>query len=207
MTEPLEDPQPGERRASRDAPRQIEMPVGIVLRRLPGVTKWAKYSWKPVAVLPGAGPADWKVMRRDGEAVEYHATTMTLELFRSDVEAYQVSLSMSPPSVFIILRKSDDDTSEHDVFVHTATASAYEAQDYEDSGDEIVEAVPMPDGLVAWVNAYCEAHFEEAPFIKRRRDTARVDLVEEGVGDTRIRQNADVYRAPLAQKLPGKPDQ
>ena len=162
--------------------------------------------------LETGGGAAWRrsrrleEMRRDGEAVEYHAATLLLELFRSDVESYQVSLTMDPPSVFVILRDNEDPDSPHDVSVHLVTASAYEAQDYTDGSDEIVEAVPMPAGLVAWVSAYCEAFFEEAPFIKRRRDEQRVDLVDTGVGDARIRQTADVYRAPLAQKLPRKPN-
>ena len=42
------------------------MPLGIVLRRAPGVTRWAKWSWKATAVLPGAGEADWRELRRDG---------------------------------------------------------------------------------------------------------------------------------------------
>lgn len=207
MKNTLENPQPGERSVSRDAPRKIGLPLGIVVRRRPGVTKWAKWSWKPVAVLPGAGPANWTEMRREGDAVEYHVVTMQLELFRSDVEGYQVSLSMNPPSVFVVLRDDDDPDTEHDVYVHAVTASAYEAQDYTDSGDEIVEAVPMPGGLVAWVNDYCAAFFHEAPFIKRKRDISRVDQVDDGVGDGRIRQTGDVYRAPRALKPRGKTEE
>jgi hypothetical protein len=196
MTNPIENPQPGERIALRDAPRKIEMPIGVVLQRRPGVSKWMKWSWVPVAVLPGAPPADWKELRRDGETIEYHAATVKLELYRSDVEGYQVSLTMKPPSVFVILRKSEDPDSAQDVYVHLVTASAYEAQDYQDSGEEIVEPVAMPDGLIAWINDYCTSHFQETRFMKRRRDEKRVDHVDDGIGDKRIRQTADVYRAP-----------
>ena len=49
------------------------MPVGVVLRRTPGVTRWAKWAWTAVAVLPGAGPGNWRELRREGDAVEYHA--------------------------------------------------------------------------------------------------------------------------------------
>jgi len=54
----------------------------------------------------------------------------------------------------------------------------------------------MPEGLVAWVRDYVELHHEEEVFVKRRRDKKRVDLKEDGIGDARIRQTADVYRAP-----------
>ena len=43
---------------------------------------------------------------------------------------------------------------EKDLEVVLATASPYEAQDYTDSGEEIVEKVMMPPGLVAWVRDF-----------------------------------------------------
>jgi len=182
------------------APRTISLPLGVVLRRTPGATRWVKHAWTPVAVLPGAPDAHWKLMRQEGDAVEFHAATLPLILHRADVEAYKVSLSMTPPAVFVVLRASDDPADPHDITVHAVTASAYEAQDYLDSGEEIVEPVPMPDGLIAWIGDFARAHFEETPFIKRRRDKKRIDETEDGIGDARIRQTADVYRAPGATK-------
>lgn len=176
------------------------MPVGVVLERRPGVTRWIKHVWHPVAVLPGAGHADWKLLRQAGETREYHAATLPLALHRADVEAYKVSLTMTPPAVFVVLRKSEDPDDSHDIHVHAVTASAYEGQDYLDSGEEIVEPVPMPPGLIAWIRDFTDAYFKETPFIKRRRDKHRTDRVEDGIGDARIRQTADVYRAPGALK-------
>ena len=63
-------------------------------------------------------------------------------------------------------------------------------------GEEVVEKVQMPDGVVAWVRDFVKAHHVEETFIKRKRDKKRVDLREDGKGDSRIRQAADVYRAP-----------
>ncbi len=175
--------------------KEITIPLGVVLQKRPGVTRWVKDVWQAVAVLPGAGPADWKVMRQEGDVVEYHAATLPMTLYRTDVEAYRVSLAMDPPTVFVILRKDGDGLSVHEV-----TASAYEAQDYTDSGEEIVEPVPMPPQLIAAVKAFSDAHFVDEPFIKRKRDKKRIDLTEDGIGDARIRQTADVYRAPGATK-------
>ena len=109
-------------------------------------------------------------MRKDGDSTEFHAATMELELHRADVEAYRVSLSMTPPSVFVILRESMDDTDPHDVTVQAVTASAYEAQDYLDSGEEIVEPVAIPEGLVAWIRDFVDAHYDDTPFIKKGFD-------------------------------------
>ena len=86
--------------------RTATIRVGVVIRKQPGVTRWAKWVWRAVAVLPGAGDADWVEMRRDGEAVEYHAATLDLEVHRKETEGYRVSLSNDPPSVYVILRPS-----------------------------------------------------------------------------------------------------
>lgn len=177
--------------------KSISMPLGIVIRRVPGVTRWVRHVWKAVAVLPGAGDAAWKELRRDGDAVEYHAVTLPLELFRTDTEAYLHGLSAKVPAIYVVMRESANDAPLDFVL---ATASPYEAQDYADTGEELVEKVPMPEGLVAWIRDYIELHHEDEVFVKRRRDKSRVDLKEEGIGDARIRQTSDVYRAPSAKE-------
>ena len=138
--------------------RTAELPVGVILRKQPGVTRWAKWVWRVVGVLPGAGPADWREMRREGDAVEYHAATCTLILHRADTEAYRVSLSNDPPSLYVILRPPEVADSERELEVFGITASAYEAQDYQDGGEDVVEVVPMPPALIAWVSDFVGRH-------------------------------------------------
>ncbi len=173
--------------------KSISMPLGIVVRRVPGVTRWARHQHKVVAVLPGAKDASWVTLREEGDAVEFHAATVPLELFRTDTEAYLQGLSAKTPAIYVVMR---DGAGDAPLDVVLATASPYEAQDYADTGEELVEKVPMPEGLVAWVRDFAALHHEDEVFIKRRRDKKRVDLREDGVGDARIRQMADVYRAP-----------
>jgi len=180
--------------------RCISMPLGIVIRKSPGVTRWAKWVWKAVAVLPGAGPANWHEMRRDGEVVEYHAATVPLQLFRTDTEAYLTAISTRSPSIYVVMRETNDPDAAQDIEVLLATASPYDAQDYADSGEEIIELVPMPESLINWIKTYITAHYQPEEFIKRRRDKSRIDQVEDGVGDARISQLSDVYRAPTNTK-------
>lgn len=182
-----------------DTHRRAVMMVGIVLRRKPGVTRWVKWVWEPTGLIPGAGPANWKVLREEDGATEYHAATLPLELHRADAEAYRVSLAMHPPSAFVVMRDGEGDGPDG-MGLLTLTVSAYEAQDYLDSSEDIVEPVPLPESLVAWVTSFCSAQGEDAPFKKRRRDKKRIDLKEDGVGDVRIRQEADVYRSPGTMK-------
>lgn len=175
------------------------MPLGVVLRRSPGVTRWASWAWKAVAVLPGAATAEWHVLRQQDGVTEYHAATPMLELHGAETEAYLHALNAAVPSVYVVMRR----TGAHDTVplqVLLVTASPYEAQDYDDSGDEIVEKVPMPPGLVAWVRDFVRAHHQEDTFKKRRRDRVDVKKAEDGVGDARIPQMRDVFRSPASCK-------
>jgi hypothetical protein len=170
------------------------MPIGVVVRKKPGITRWAKWSWQVVAVLPGAPQAEWRELRREGDAIEYHAATLDLILWAAETEAYLANLSDGVPSIYVVLRAAPDGDAPLDVAV--VTASPFEGQDYADNGDDLVEKVPMPPGLIAWVRDFALEHHVEEEFVKRKRDRKRVDLTEDGKGDARIRQTSDVYRAP-----------
>ncbi|WP_171228570.1 DUF3305 domain-containing protein [Ruegeria sp. HKCCA4008] len=176
------------------AASQTEMPVGVIVRKTPGVTRWARWNWRAVALLPGAGPADWQELRREGDAVEYHAATLPLTLWSDETEAYMVNLSDGQPSLYLVLR--DELKGETPLNAVLITASPFEGQDYADTGEEIVEKIPMTEGLIAWVRDFTLKHHQHEVFVKRRRDKKRTDLVEDGKGDARIRQTSDVYRAP-----------
>ncbi|KXO07606.1 DUF3305 domain-containing protein [Marinobacter excellens] len=186
--------------SSRTDSWKRELPVGAVVRRTPGITRWARHIWTPVAVIPGAPEAFWKEMVREGEVVDYHAGTVTMQLYRADAEAYLVSLNMITPSVWVILDRDQSGQSPSGWFVSDITASAYEAQDALDSGESIVEPVPIPESLAAWIKEFIDLHYIEEPFKKRRRDKKSVDGKEDGKGDPRIRQQSDVYRAPTNLK-------
>jgi len=181
-------------------PHSISMPLGVIIRKTPGVNRWAKWNWKVVAVVPGAAQESWKELRRDGDVVEYHAATVNLELYRTDTEAYLTGLSTRVPSVYVILRECLEPDAKQDVEVLLATVSPYDAQDYADNGEDIVELVPMPGGLAGWVNAFVQEHHEHEVFVKRKRDKKRIDRVEDGIGDARVMQDCDVYRAPRNNK-------
>ncbi|MXQ06335.1 DUF3305 domain-containing protein [Alphaproteobacteria bacterium GH1-50] len=182
------------------ASKEIVIPLGVVLRRSPGVTRWAKWAWKAVALIPGATEAGWRVLREENGHTEYLAAVARLELHATEVGSYRTSLMMTPPSIFVVLDKGAHVENEHGVDVHVVTASADIAGDYTDSAEVLVEPVAMPDALVAMIRDFCEAHYRETEFKKRRRDRARVDLTQDGKGDPRIRQESDVYRAPAGLK-------
>jgi len=143
------------------------MPVGVVVQRSPGVTRWARWAWKAVAVLPDADPADWRVLREEDDCTLYHAATPELELHAAEAEAYLHGLGARVPSVYVLLREIG--TAERPYDVALITASPYEAQDYLDSGDDKVETVTMPAPVIAFVQAFVDQHHVDEPFHKRKR--------------------------------------
>lgn len=146
------------------------MPVGIVVERRDSSHPWADHAWRPVAVAPGAPPMDpagsWKMLKQGEGWEHYLAGTLDIEVWRTDTEAYLDCLSADPPQVFVVLREPAD--GEHEVVPFLATVSTYEAQDYTDGGDDIVEGVPMPDSVMSWLRAFIDAHHAPEPFRKRR---------------------------------------
>jgi len=170
----------------------------VVVRKSPGVTRWAKWVWRAVDMLPGAGPADWTILRQDGDVTEYHAATLPLQLYVSDTAAYVHELETRQPSIYVVL---SPDTSSRDVpwKVSLVTASSYEGQDYCESGEVLVEKLPMPEGMLAWVADFIDQHHKEKPFVKRERKNWREKADGSGVGDPRICQDTDVYRSPKAR--------
>ncbi|MEH6835775.1 MULTISPECIES: DUF3305 domain-containing protein [Falsihalocynthiibacter] len=180
-------------------PNSQSIPLGVVIRKSPGVTRWAKWAWRAVGVLPGAGPAEWTVLRQEGDVTEFHAGTVPLNLYVSDTEAYVHELQTRAPSIYVVL---SPDTTLPDLpwKVMLATASPYEAQDYCDSAEVQVEKIVMPEGMLAWVADFVNSHHEEEAFVKRKRRDWREDEKEDGIGDPRISQDSDVYRAPRGRK-------
>ena len=60
------------------APRTAEMPVGVLMRRTPGVTRWVAQVWSLSGIIPHAPPARWRLLREAGAVAEFHAATLTL---------------------------------------------------------------------------------------------------------------------------------
>lgn len=161
--------------------KQITMPVGVVVERRELNNRWQKVAWKPVGVLPGAALIDEsKVLLRGEGWVHFHMATLPLELHRKETLAYKTNLNDNPPKLYVVLRTSDDPADDVDVKPFLVTASPFEAQDYLDSGDEIVEGITMPDAVVAWVQAFCDHHHVDEPFKKRKRK--RYDPNDVGFG-------------------------
>ena len=153
--------------------RHERLPLGVVMESRPVDHPWKKEDWRPVAVIPGAAFMDpsgaWLLLDEQEGCRRYHAGTLELELFRKETEGYKLNLSQKPPRVFVIARSGSDFESEHSFVPFHVTACPYEAEHYLSSGDDLVEAVPMPVDVAAFVKAFIDTFHEDMPFYKRKR--------------------------------------
>ena len=159
--------------------RRISLPLGVVVRRRKIEHKWADHSWQAIGVLPGGAAMaiaqeagdGWRELASGDGWSDFYAGMLPLTLHRSDTEAYRVNLASETPSVYVVMRKVDegDPDTPSGLRLAAVTASPYEGQDYLDNGEDIVEAVPMPPGLIAWMAEFTERHHVEQKFIKRQR--------------------------------------
>lgn len=144
------------------------MPLGVLLERKKIDHPWQEFAWHVFGVLPGArDDADWELVSQDEKQTIYLAQTMTVELFQRETEGYKNNLESGKPAIFVVLRPGEE-VEDHEVEPFLMTACPYEAADYLDSGEEIVESVPMPDGVRIWVTNFVKEHHVEEVFKKRK---------------------------------------
>ncbi|MEQ8602459.1 MAG: DUF3305 domain-containing protein [Marivibrio sp.] len=153
--------------------RRSVLQVGVVVERRPVANPWADDQYLPSAVVPNAGRADWTPLPSEPDdppgVRRWLAATVEIALHRTESEAYLENLHAEQPAVYVVLRPSQDPDDPHEASVVCATLSPYEAQDFLDSGEDVVEPVPMPDQIAAWVRAFVARHHKEVPFKKRKR--------------------------------------
>ncbi|MBY0430562.1 MAG: DUF3305 domain-containing protein, partial [Rhodospirillales bacterium] len=81
------------------------MPLGIVVERRILTSAWQEEAWRPVAVLPGAPAACWRLLDEEPGRTRYLAAVLSLELHRSDAASYRENLLSDTPAVFVSLRR------------------------------------------------------------------------------------------------------
>ncbi len=145
------------------------MPVGVIVERRKLDNPWQAYTWCAVAVVPGAPEVDkWRVLAEAPGRSRYHAGTLPLELHPKETDGYRLNLATRLPAVYVVLRY--DDAVEAGIFPFLATVCPYEAQDYLDGDEDLVEAVPMPDVVKAWLADFVAKYHVDEPHKKRKRE-------------------------------------
>jgi hypothetical protein len=146
------------------------VPIGVVLERRQIDNPWADHVWRVVAVIPGAPPVggEWRLMVEGEGWTRYHAATLDLEIHSSETDGYRANLNSAEPKIFVVLRPNLE-AGGQEIKVFLVTACPYEAGRYTDVGDDVMEGVPMPDEIAAWLQDFIDKYHVEMKFVKRQR--------------------------------------
>ena len=142
--------------------------IGVVIARRPLRGPWADHAWLPVAVLPAA--PDLPVgtsLGRNGDDDTFYAGETELFLYAQATGHYRDNLATERPSVWVALRLQGEGAE-----LASATLDPYEGEALAESIGDVLEAVPMPSDIQAWLSAFVETFHVERPFFKRQRDRA-----------------------------------
>ena len=151
------------------APQQ-RIPVGVVVERRKAVSPWIDFTWRPVSVLAGQpDTAVWTVLSEKGDGALFYAGAVDIELHRTETGNYRDNLASTKPSLWVVLRPTNVEP-PYEVFAVTADPAEGEA--FTEAGNDLVEAVAMPDPIRDALDAFIAEHHVERQFFKRQRDRA-----------------------------------
>jgi Protein of unknown function (DUF3305) len=158
----------------RTPPETETRRVGVIVERRAVDNPWVDHSWRPVQVLDGVpeSPAWTKVSEGEGWQ-RFYAGPAELVLYRHETENYKFNLDGRMPSIWVFLRRSPE---ARGIDLHGASCDPGEAQAHNDTGDDIVDAVPMPEAIQAWVSDYVARHPPHT-FTKRQRVRAEPEAL------------------------------
>ena len=155
----------------------MRFPVAVIFERTTLANRWVSERWEPVAVVPpvvatpSAGapgtPTPVKISdepsgtrwRFDGHAFELHPT---------EAEGYYLNLVAPDPKAFVMWRMTEDGA-DPPVFPVIVTVSYNQAARMLDGGER-VDAVPLPAGILAWMEPFVADHYKPEPKKRVRRN-------------------------------------
>ena len=151
-------------------PDSVAIEVAVLAERRPSTSPWAEWSWRVVDVLDSApDAAPWTRLREVDGATLFLAGRAGLWMHPTDTDNYKHNLESRTPSVWVVLRPVAGDPG---MALHCVTVDAGEAQNYGDSGDDLLEALPMPAFLFEPLLAFVAEHHRDRSVHKRKRDRA-----------------------------------
>ena len=150
-----------------DALPRPSLRVAVVMERETAPNRFEDWRFRVAEVVPhedafGGQP---RVLRDDGRLRRTLHPDFTLELFVDQADGYYLNLSSGSPVWFVVWRIDDEDPSR--AWPETVSLSYTEAGRWLDA-QERVDNVPLEGELVAWLQAYTDAHYRPEPKQRRR---------------------------------------
>lgn len=144
--------------------------VGVIVERRKAASPWIDFVWRPAAVLAGEPEAKpWTLLHSQDDAASFYAGPAEVALYRSDTGNYRDNLATGAPSLWVALRPTGTEPPYEIVRV---TADPSEGEAFTEAGNDLVDAVPMPDVIREAVAEFVAEHHVERQFYKRKRDRA-----------------------------------
>jgi len=141
--------------------------VGVVVQRAKAASQWIDHVWRPVSVLAGVPEAEpWTRLSDDGEVATFYIGSAEIELFPSDTTQYRDNLFSGSPALWVTLRPTGG---EPPFDLLAVTADTAEGEAMTEAGNDLVEAVPMPDEIADTLAQFITEHHVERIFYKRKR--------------------------------------
>lgn len=149
--------------------------IGLVIERIDPQSEWASPHWRPALALPGAPDTPpWTVIAEGADRRRYYAGAFVLHLYSTETANYAANLAAGP-KLWVVLRPAG---AEPPVEVAAVTADPAEGEAFTEPGHDIVETISMPAPVAAALADFVERHHVERPFLKRRRDSAEMDVID-----------------------------
>ena len=197
--------------------RHVLYGVKIIIERQPIENIWQSHRWVIHDLVPlnlragdGLPPSNdihferLRQVKSGKESLSLFIAEASLDLHGAEAEAYADNLASAEPSIYAVFRKNedDDDNSDEEVDIHLAeiSLSPYNIQDYEDCGEDQVEKLPLHGPIADFVKDFVDVHFKPEPFIKRKRDKARIERDQMGQADPRLKTQGNAFKIPSNKK-------
>ena len=197
--------------------RHVLYGVKIIIERQPMHNIWQSHRWVIHDLVPlnlragdGLPPSNdihferLRQVKSGKESLSLFIAEASLDLHGAEAEAYADNLASAEPSIYAVFRKNedDDDNSDEEVDIHLAeiSLSPYNIQDYEDCGEDQVEKLPLHGPIADFVKDFVDVHFKPEPFIKRKRDKARLERDQMGQADPRLKTQGNAFKIPSNKK-------
>lgn len=144
--------------------------VGVVVERQRIDNPWVDARWRVVGLLPVLPDrTPWSVLLRTPERTEFYAGAAEIALHPTETGNYRDNLAGSRPSLYVMLRRCSE---EPGLRLLGITVDPGEVDAHSDAGDDLIEALPLPPDVTAWMQDFVARHHVERPFYKRQRDRA-----------------------------------
>lgn len=135
---------------------------------------WADAAWTVVSVRPGSPEVAPGTVLAEGPGWRRHFLGRArIALYGGETANYAFNLASERPAVFVILRRGGP----LGMTLLAVTVDPGEVDSHADSGDDLIEALPLPADIAGWVADFVARHHRERPRHKRRRDRADPDAL------------------------------